>query len=95
LRPLPGCDEIQIRFGHGRLLHLPRRVNAPRLMRDTTAFCFGPLRASVPLVAGIFQMPYWPFQAANFASAFVWAGMLLTLGDVVGETVTRVLGLIQ
>jgi hypothetical protein len=34
-------------------------------------------------------------QAANFASAFVWAGVLLTLGDVVGETVTRVLGLIQ
>jgi membrane protein DedA with SNARE-associated domain len=56
---------------------------------------FGPLRASVPLVAGIFQMPYWPFQAANFTSAFVWAGVLLTLGDVVGETVTWVLGLIQ
>src|SRR3954469_1988696 len=26
---------------------------------------FGPLRASVPLVAGIFGMPYWPFQLAN------------------------------
>jgi membrane protein DedA with SNARE-associated domain len=42
---------------------------------------FGPLRASVPLVAGIFEMPYWRFQAANFSSAFVWAAMLLTLGD--------------
>jgi membrane protein DedA with SNARE-associated domain len=42
---------------------------------------FGPLRASVPLVAGIFAMPYWQFQAANFVSAFIWAGMLLTLGD--------------
>jgi membrane protein DedA with SNARE-associated domain len=42
---------------------------------------FGPLRASVPLVAGIFAMPYWQFQAANFVSAFVWAAMLLTLGD--------------
>ncbi|HZP78980.1 MAG TPA: DedA family protein [Pseudolabrys sp.] len=42
----------------------------------------GPLRASVPLVAGIFKMPYWSFQLANFASAFVWAGVLLTLGDV-------------
>ena len=41
---------------------------------------FGPLRASVPLVAGIFEMPYWRFQAANFSSAFVWAAMLLTLG---------------
>lgn len=44
---------------------------------------FGPLRASVPLVAGIFAMPYWPFQIANFVSAFVWAAVLLTIGDVV------------
>jgi membrane protein DedA with SNARE-associated domain len=43
----------------------------------------GPLRASVPLVAGIFAMPYWRFQAANFISAFVWVAVLLTLGDVV------------
>jgi membrane protein DedA with SNARE-associated domain len=42
---------------------------------------FGPLRASVPLVAGIFEMPYWRFQFANFTSAFVWAAVLLTLGD--------------
>ncbi len=46
---------------------------------------FGPLRASVPLVAGIFQMPWWQFQLANFSSAFVWAAVLLTLGDVVGK----------
>jgi membrane protein DedA with SNARE-associated domain len=46
---------------------------------------FGPLRASVPLVAGIFHMPYWAFQLANFSSAFVWAAVLLTLGDVVAE----------
>jgi membrane protein DedA with SNARE-associated domain len=42
---------------------------------------FGPLRASVPLVAGIFEMPHWRFQLANFSSAFVWAAVLLTLGD--------------
>ena len=36
----------------------------------------------MPLVAGIFAMPYWRFQAANFISAFVWVAMLLTLGDV-------------
>jgi membrane protein DedA with SNARE-associated domain len=41
------------------------------------------LRASVPLVAGIFEMPYWRFQFANFISAFVWAAVLLTLGDVI------------
>ena len=44
---------------------------------------FGPLRASVPLVAGIFEMPYWRFQLANFSSAFVWAAVLLTLGDMI------------
>jgi len=43
---------------------------------------FGPLRASVPLIAGIFEMPSWRFQVANFTSAFVWAAMLLTVGDV-------------
>ena len=48
---------------------------------------FGPLRASVPLVAGIFAMPFWRFQIANFASAFVWAAVLLTLGDVVAKLV--------
>jgi membrane protein DedA with SNARE-associated domain len=43
---------------------------------------FGPLRASVPLVAGIFEMPYWQFQIANFVSAFIWSGVLLTVGDI-------------
>ena len=38
---------------------------------------FGPLRATVPLAAGIFTMPYWWFQFANVTSAFVWAGVLL------------------
>jgi len=48
---------------------------------------FGPLRASVPLVAGIFAMPYWRFQIANFTSAVVWAAVLLTLGDVISVVV--------
>jgi membrane protein DedA with SNARE-associated domain len=41
---------------------------------------FGPLRASVPLVAGIFEMPWWSFQFANFSSAFLWAAVLLAPG---------------
>ena len=45
----------------------------------------GPLRASVPMVAGIFEMPFWRFQIANFVSAFVWAATLLLLGDVVSQ----------
>jgi membrane protein DedA with SNARE-associated domain len=51
---------------------------------------FGPLRASVPLVAGIFRMPVWEFQIANFSSAFVWAAVLLTLGDVVSKLISWV-----
>src|SRR5579862_8245718 len=42
---------------------------------------FGPLRAVVPLIAGIFEMPFWRFQLANVSSALVWAAVLLTLGD--------------
>ena len=48
---------------------------------------FGPLRASVPLVAGIFEMPFWRFQIANFTSAFMWAAVLLTTGDIVGKII--------
>ena len=49
---------------------------------------FGPLRAAVPLVAGIFAMAYWPFQIANFASAFLWAAVLLKLGDFGAQVTT-------
>jgi len=52
----------------------------------------GPLRASVPLIAGIFEMPFWRFQFANFTSAFVWAAVLLTLGDVGSKIVTWLWG---
>ncbi len=41
---------------------------------------FGPARAAVPLVAGIFGMQYWPFQLANFSSAFIWAALVLAPG---------------
>lgn len=34
---------------------------------------FGPVRAVIPVVAGMFRMPQIPFQIANFASAFIWA----------------------
>jgi membrane protein DedA with SNARE-associated domain len=53
---------------------------------------FGPLRAAVPLVAGIFEMPFWTFQIANFVSAFVWAGVLLTLGDVTSKVLKLIFG---
>jgi membrane protein DedA with SNARE-associated domain len=48
---------------------------------------FGPLRAAVPLVAGIFEMDYVRFQLANFLSALIWAAALLLFGDVIGRIV--------
>ena len=41
---------------------------------------FGPLRAFVPLAAGIFEMRYWHFQFANVASALLWAAVVLAPG---------------
>ncbi|MDJ1158557.1 DedA family protein [Chelatococcus sp. SYSU_G07232] len=41
---------------------------------------FGPLRAVVPLVAGVFAMSQFLFQMANVASAMVWAFVLLAPG---------------
>jgi membrane protein DedA with SNARE-associated domain len=40
----------------------------------------GPMRAVVPLVAGIFAVPMILFQMANIASAFVWAFVMLAPG---------------
>jgi membrane protein DedA with SNARE-associated domain len=40
----------------------------------------GPMRAVVPLIAGIFAMPILLFQVANIASAFVWAFIMLAPG---------------
>ena len=40
----------------------------------------GPLRASVPIAAGIAQMPQGMFQLANWTSAYLWAFVLLTPG---------------
>ena len=41
---------------------------------------FGPARAVIPLIAGIFVMPLVLFQAVNVSSAFVWAFVLLAPG---------------
>lgn len=52
----------------------------------SVALCrfFGPLRATIPLLCGIFEMAFWPFQLANWLSAFLWAGMLLAPGTFLG-----------
>jgi membrane protein DedA with SNARE-associated domain len=41
---------------------------------------FGPTRAVMPLIAGIFLMPPFLFQSANMASAFVWTFIVLAPG---------------
>lgn len=50
----------------------------------------GPLRASVPIVAGAVQMPRGLFQLANWSSAFLWAGVLLLFGDAISRVWTYV-----
>lgn len=50
----------------------------------------GPLRASVPIVAGAVRMPQGIFQIANWSSAFLWAAVLMTFGDGIGQALTLV-----
>jgi len=45
----------------------------------------GPLRASVPIVAGGAEMPWLRFQVANWSSAFVWSAALLSPGTFAGK----------
>ena len=53
---------------------------------------FGPVRAVIPLAAGIMRMPRGRFWFANVTSAIVWAPMLLLVGDAVGEAGERLIG---
>ena len=45
---------------------------------------FGPLRAIVPLAAGMMEMPALPFYVANCLSAVIWAPALLLSGFLLG-----------
>ena len=45
---------------------------------------FGPLRAVVPLVAGMAQMPRVPFWMANIGSAVIWAPVVMLPGALLG-----------
>jgi len=47
---------------------------------------FGPVRAVIPLVAGMLGMPAWRFLLANIASALVWAPAYLLPGIVFGAS---------
>lgn len=56
---------------------------------------FGPLRAAVPLIAGILEMPYLAFQLANLGSAFLWVWVVLSFGDLGAGVVARLLAAIS
>lgn len=50
----------------------------------------GPLRASIPIVAGAVRMHPPTFQLANWSSAFLWAFSLLVIGEGLGQTLTAI-----
>jgi len=52
----------------------------------------GPIRAVVPLVAGLMRMRRDRFWFANVTSALVWAPLLLFAGDAMGGIGTRLFG---
>ena len=45
---------------------------------------FGPLRAAIPLIAGISKMPRGRFWVANILSALIWAPALMIPGAIAG-----------
>jgi membrane protein DedA with SNARE-associated domain len=51
---------------------------------------FGPVRAAIPLVAGIMEMSWRQFWLANIGSALVWAPALLLLGTTFRATLSAV-----
>src|SRR6476660_1027739 len=60
---------------------------------------FGPLRAVIPLAAGILNMPTLRFYIANVLSAIIWAPVLIFSGDLVAHSLgpenlaTKILGI--
>lgn len=50
----------------------------------------GPLRAVIPLVAGITRMPTMRFWTANILSALIWAPALLLPGALAQYTLSRI-----
>src|SRR5215468_4720483 len=53
---------------------------------------FGPVRAVIPLAAGIMRMPRGRFWLANATSALIWAPMLLLTGDLAGRIGEQLFG---
>jgi membrane protein DedA with SNARE-associated domain len=89
------------KFGHFLPGHWPFRKH-PKALENAMAFFkrygsasvfigrfFGPLRAVIPLAAGMMEMPVVPFYVANCLSAFIWAPALLFSGALLGHIAGR------
>ena len=50
---------------------------------------WGPLRAAIPIAAGVGGVPNLPFQIANWASAALWSFVLLAPGSFAFEAIQR------
>lgn len=72
-------------------LHPDHLQRAERFFRDygdlsvAVGRFFGPIRAVVPLMAGLLKMPPHRFYIANVLSALVWAPAYLAPGMLLGE----------
>jgi membrane protein DedA with SNARE-associated domain len=51
---------------------------------------FGPVRAIVPLAAGILRMQPGRFWAANISSAVIWAPAIFLPGVAIGDSIGRI-----
>jgi membrane protein DedA with SNARE-associated domain len=47
----------------------------------------GPIRSTIPTVAGVMGMSHWRFQLANILSAIVWVPLMLMPGYLVAKSV--------
>lgn len=88
-------------FGHLLPGHWPFRTH-PKGLANAMAFFkrygsasvfigrfFGPLRAVIPLAAGMMEMPTRSFYIANCVSAVIWAPALLFSGALLGNIAGR------
>jgi len=53
----------------------------------------GPIRSTIPLVAGVMRMPQRPFQLANLISAVLWVPLMLAPGFFTGRSIDGLDGL--
>ena len=87
------------RHYHGRLLGMWPLKKYPALFEQAQAYFarnggksvflgrfLGPVRAIVPVIAGMSDMPVLPFTLMNVLSAIVWAGLHLLPGALLGAS---------